>query len=366
MNTVPKFTLITGPKDIATIKQVKGLSQRTYVMASTNESTWHTTEASPDQLGLHAKIYLGLDKDSDEVDVFVGSANLTDAAFRGKNCEAMVRLKCNLRHFRNFEEEFIYKNRKKEILHPWLQSLEAQITAQGENDIEENPSEKLLEEVRSWISKGNFHLRFLKRNQKAVLRFTSDEQIHLPKGVQAQFRLASSAEVSPLEPALAGVQQVFLAPSDERTEFLIIRLTHSTHELRFVTVASSDLNRSARSCTVLNHLVKNADTFFQLLGLMLGAPISTCGAGATLTEGPKRSRRRSHKTTTRFSLGGKAFLEPLLLRGLMDTEREEEVEEAIQSFLKSRNPASQKKLVVEFAKLWARYRKASKDVRRHG
>ena len=366
LSSVPKFTLIAGPKDIDTIKRVKDLAHRTYVMAGTNEAAWDTTESRPDQLGLHAKIYLGLNKDSDDVDVFVGSANLTDAAFRGKNCEAVVRLKCHLRHFRSFESEFIYKNRKKEILHPWLQNLEALIASQGETDIKEDPSEKLLEELRARISQGRFHLRFLKRKQQAVLHFTSDEPIHVLKSVQAQFRLATSAEISPLEPALAGAQQVFQAPADEHTEFLILRLTHNGHELRFVTVADSDLNRSARSRTAMNHLVKDADSFFQLLGLMLGATIPRGRAGGAPPKAPKKPGSKSHKSASRFSLWGKAFLEPLLLRGLMDPEREEEIEDAIQAFLTARHPSLQKKSVAQFEKLWAQYRKASGALRRHG
>lgn len=366
LSSVQKFTLITGPKDIDTIKRVKGLARRTYVMAGTNEAAWDTTESRPDQLGLHAKIYLGLKKDSDDVDVFVGSANLTDAAFRGRNCEAVVRLKCRLRHFRSFESEFIYKNRNKAILHPWLQNLEALNAGQGETDIKEDPSERLLEELRARISQGRFHLRFLKRKQEAVLRFASDETIHLPKGVRAQFRLATSAVISPLEPVLAGAQQVFQAPGDERTEFLILRLTHGGHELRFVTVAGSDLNRSARSRMTLNRLVKDADSFFQLLGLMLGATIARGRAGGVPPKGPKRPGSESRKPASRFALGGKAFLEPLLLRGLMDPEREEEIEGAIQMFLAARHPSSEKKSVAHFEKIWARYRKASGALRRHG
>jgi phosphatidylserine/phosphatidylglycerophosphate/cardiolipin synthase-like enzyme len=366
LSSVQKFTLITGPKDIDTIARVKGLAHRTYVMAGTDEAAWDAAVARPDQLGLHAKIYLGLNKSSDDVDVFVGSANLTDAAFRGRNCEAVVRLKCRLRHLRGFESEFIYKDRKKEILHPWLQNLEALIALQGGTDLKEDPSERLLEELRERISQGSFHLRFLKRKQQAVLRFASDKPIHLPKGTQAQFRLATSAEISPLEPVLSGAQQVFQASADERTEFLILRLTHGDHELRFVTVAGSDLNRSARSRTALHHLVKDADSFFQLLGLMLGATIPGSRAGGVPPREPKKPGPKSRKPASRFASEGQAFLEPLLLRGLMDREREEEIEAAIQAFLTAPHPSSQKKSVAQFEKVWARYRKASGALRRHG
>jgi len=365
LSSVPKFTLITGPKDLNTIKRVKSLAHRTYVMAGTNEGAWDTTDSRPDQLGLHAKIYLGLRNDSQDVDVFVGSMNLTDAAFRGKNCEALVRLKCHLRHFRGFESEFIYKDSKKKILHPWLQNFETLIDSQGESDIKENPSQKLLEELRGRISQGSFHIRFLKRNQKATLRFTSDAPIHLPRGVQAQFRLATSAEIFPLGPALAGEQQVFQAVGDERTEFLSLCLTHGDQELRFVTVASSDLNRAARSRTTLNRMVKDANAFFQLLGLILGTTIRESHAGDAISKGSDKPKRKSRKHT-RSSLEGKAFLEPLLLRGLMDPEREDAIEEAIQAFLGSSHPSSQKKSVAQFERFWAQYRKASGALRRNG
>lgn len=366
LSSVPKFTLITGPKDIDTIKRVKGPGPRTYVMAGTNEAAWDSSDSRADQLGLHAKMYLGLNKNSDDVDVFVGSANLTDAAFRGRNCEVVVRLKCDLRQFRRFETEFIYKNPKKKILHPWLQSLEALIASQGETDPSEDASETLLEELRGRISQGRFHLRFLKRDQQAELRFTSDEPIQFVKGVQAQFRMATSAEISPLWPVLTGAQQTFRAPADERTEFLILRLSHGDHELRFVTVASSDLNRSARSRAALKHLVKDADSFFQLLGLVLGATIPTGHVGGVPPGGPRKSRPRPHKLVSRFSLGKKAFLEALLLRGIMEPEREEEIENAIQAFLTGRHPPLQRQSVKQFQKLWAQYRRATAALRRHG
>jgi HKD family nuclease len=366
LSTIPKFTLVTGPKDIATAKRVKELAQRTYVMAGTNESAWDSTDPRPDQLGLHSKIYLGLKKGSDEVDIFIGSANLTDAAFRGKNCEAMIHLKSHKRHFRSFESEFIYENTKKEILHPWLRNLDALINSQGESDSEEDYSEKLLEDLRSRISQGCFKLRFLKRNQQAVLGFTTGGPIHLPKGVNAEFRLAGSTAISPLGPVLIGAQQLFHVPADERTEFLIIRLTHGERELRFLTVASSDLNRSARSRKTQNHLIKDADTFFEYLGLILGAHVPPSYVGGAPPNGPGRPKRKSRKQSHRSDLRNTAFLEPLLLHGLMEPEREKEIQEAIQTFLKSRHSVADKRTIAQFAELWARYRNASEALRRNG
>lgn len=366
LQSIPKFTLITGPKHIATVKQVEGLDKNTFVMASTPEGAWDTTDAGPDQLGLHAKMYIGLHKRSDAVDILIGSANLTDAAFRGKNCEAMLRLRGHLRHYRNFETEFIYKDHKKKILQPWLQSLESLISTQGEMDTEKDPSKETLELLRSQIAQGSFYLRFPKRSQQAILRFTCEAPIRMPSDVRAEFRLAGASEISPLEHALAGGQQVFRAPPDERTEFVAIRLTHDTHELRFVTIASSDLDRSARSTRTLNHLVKDADSFFRLLGLMLGTQIPRPPSRTPPPEGPEKPKARSRRKHARLSNAGSAFLEPLLLSGHLDIEREDEIEKTIKAFLKARHPASQKALVSQFSKIWTQYRKASDTLRRRG
>jgi hypothetical protein len=362
LNSTPKFTLITGPKDIETVARVKGLAEHTYVMAATNEGVWDTTEARPDQLGLHAKIYLGLSKNSDDVDIFVGSANLTDAAFRGQNCEAVVHLKGNLRHFRAFESEFIYRDRKKEILHPWLQKYET-LLSQGGTDIKEDPSIELLENLRSRISQGTFYLRFPRRTSKAALRFSSNAPVELPADVGAHFRLATSAEIAPLEPVLRGVEQVFVAPADERSEFLIVRLTHGNRELRFVTVAISDLNRSARSRSTLNRLVRNADAFYDLLGLLLRSTIQTSHPGWPFSR--REPERKSKGAPSRRSIKRHAFLEPLLLSGLMEPEVEDEIEAAIGAFLAGRRPPSEKKSVAEFQQFWKRYRRASAALRQH-
>src|SRR2546427_12894731 len=99
---------------------------------------------------------------------------------------------------------------------------------------------------------------------------------------------------------------------------------------------------------------------------MLGATIPRGHAGGAPPKGPKKPGPKSKRPASRFSPGGNAFLEPLLLRGLMDPEREEKIEEAVQTFLSARHPSSQKKSVAQFEKLWAGYRKASGALRRHG
>jgi hypothetical protein len=341
--SVPKFTLVTGPKDLATIERVKDLGKRTYIMAETPEGAWNTADYRPDRLGLHAKIYFGLRKNSDDVDVFLGSANLTDAAFRRRNCEAMVHLMCDLRHLRRFESEFIFQNAKKQILHPWLQTYDSLVAAQGKPVNELDRSQELLELVRCRISQGLFTLRFLKGRQQAVLSFAGEKRVLLSDDVGAEFRMAGAGATFPLRPALSGKQQVFDAPADERTEFLIINLTHGDRELRFITIASSDLNRSARSKKALNQVVTSSDTFFQLLGLMLGSAIVPGSSGGSPGKRSDARKRKRGRKSSRPSISRQAFLEPLLLNGLLEPERQEEIERAVEAFLGGRHPAPRKK-----------------------
>lgn len=365
--TVPRFTLITGSRDIATVTRVDGLPTRTYVMEGTREGVWDNTDAGPEQLGLHAKMYLGLRKHSDVVDVFVGSANLTDAALGGRNCEAMVCLQGHLRHLRRFEAEFIYKNPKTRVLHPWLRSFDSLVLAQGGPDVESDPARERLEDLRSKIAQGTFYLNFQKRGQRARLRFSGENPIPVPKEVVARIRLAGTAQFEPLEPLLAGKSSDVTVTSDERTEFLVVSLADGEIELRFVTIACSDLDRSGRTRMALNRLVRGAEDFFQLLGLILAAPITTIPPDSPLPATPGKKRPRPVKRRRAPApLGKTAFLEPLLLRGMLDPEREKEIEEVVTTFLKGRHPAAQKRLVVDFRTFWHRYCKASAALRRHG
>lgn len=364
---VPKFTLVTGPKDIATVTRVEGLASQTYVMESTKEGVWESADASPEHLGLHAKMYLGLRRDSDVVDVFVGSANLTDAALGGRNCEAMARLQGHLRHLRRFEAEFIFKNSKKRVLHPWLQSFDSLVFAQGEAEAVSDPALERLEKLRSLISQGIFNLHFQERGLKTRLRFSSEKPVLVPKEVAVRFRLAGTARFEQLEPVLAGKPSDFAVAADERTEFLVVSLVDGESELRFVTIACSDLDRSGRTRKTLNRLVKGADDFFQLLGLILAAPITTTAPGGSPRATPAKKRPRSlRRRRAPALLGESAFLEPLLLQGQLDLEREREIDEAVTTFLKGKHSPAQKKLVEEFHRFWHRYCKASAALRRHG
>lgn len=156
---IPQSILITDIKDVRFVKNYPDLQKNTY-------------RFELDTLKLHAKMYLCLRRDGRGTDVFLGSANLTGAAMHrdGKNSEAMLKLQARADLVTDFEGRFIFSDRRKRSLYPWLSPINDGDLRESERLLEDDRKRKDLEDLRASLSEGTFVLKRYSRS-KWVIRW---------------------------------------------------------------------------------------------------------------------------------------------------------------------------------------------------
>ena len=144
----------------------------------------YTEDSGDINMGLHAKMYLGLRADGTGTDVFLGSANCTTNGLSGLNTEAMMRFECPKSNFRDFLANFFFQDMKKEIAHEWLRKFKI-LTAQELNAAkEEAAKEQVLSDARAALAAGQFRLRI--QGKRASLRFLRPASFSLAPGVRVK------------------------------------------------------------------------------------------------------------------------------------------------------------------------------------
>jgi hypothetical protein len=152
LNNVTDAAMIAGIKDVQLLESLPKIKENTYLFKL-------------EGMDFHAKLYLCLRKDGKGTDVYLGSANLTNAGMlsEGKNVEAMLKLSCGKDLLGDFENKFIYQEKKrdrsKSKLYPWLRRLNDS-DLEDSLHVQDDEKKRLpLEMVRADLASGTFVLK---------------------------------------------------------------------------------------------------------------------------------------------------------------------------------------------------------------
>lgn len=311
----------------------------------------HDTEA----LQLHAKIYLAESRAS-RVMMMLGSANASESAWSGNNCEAMVSVTPGLPIAR-FMNQFVYgpADDAERPLRCWIQHYLRQPVVVNEI----TRMEKRLDAAQNAVSRLIYWVDYLR--EEKLLRITcSDFRRALPdlQGVQMRLcpltRFKHSSDLLPAEPLLDGNVEFSGVRLAEVTEFLLLELTAASARPRYFAVqAESDFDelRSDRDSAVLDECL-TPDSFRRFLHAILfdrlpsDAP-SVPGGGERTKDFPA-----SHPLGTFPSILGETPLEDIMLACTEDSDRIIEIDQLLATFQRTAMMTAEYQQFLQFWKLF--------------
>lgn len=332
--------LVTSNKDVDKIIDYKGLSKKTYIMDS-------------GKMLLHAKIYLGLSDNG--TDIYIGSANCTNAAWAGDNVEANLKLVAGQASYANFIKAFIYKEDGE--LRDWLveyASFYSEVTSDDED--EDFECEKQLDVLQSILSEGEFYLQY---GKETLLEFKS--QHPFPENVSGVVSILGANKSISLE-AIFNIQgKLEFIPSIDRSAFLSIEIKTKNKTRKFNTVALCEFNRSERNRNILSNSIKDFDSFWSYMEVILGI-VSI----KTKIKPKKKGSESSRSMHSREYVTQHQYLERLLLMGMADPELIQKVEMAMTSLLASQQDHGVCLQLKNFQKMWVQFKLAYEEFKLHG
>jgi len=251
-----RFYLITGEMDLAQLKKLKHRLKTSFILQSEN-------------MGIHAKIYIGRRKGSEYTDVYVGSANCTRRGLDGDNVEAMMHMQAPKNYYDRFVENFIYENYGSKVLNPWLRHIDE---AEVDQEIEETDKEiikKELETLRDKISTGLFHVAFTPKKKSVAVTYHNEQNIDIPHDITVSFRMFGQKERSDSGSLFKGEKVSFNAKLSEVSTFISIILEKNEVTLSFWTVAVGFFDRAIRRRALIRDIIQDWDGFLKYLRSIL-------------------------------------------------------------------------------------------------
>lgn len=189
------------------------------------------------RLRLHAKLYM-FDIDGQQK-MLLGSANATQNAWQGNNCEAIINLDSGISQS-NFLEQFVYKDKGKGELNPWIEQYTIEDWDNREPETEDEKVAAKLDAAQSTLINFEFELKYSSaQNQLSLHALTEDKLAEIRQLVDGGLEI-HAIPISLIEPDDAsqwtgnGVEQAFSATGIEYaasvarlTEFICFRIHHA-------------------------------------------------------------------------------------------------------------------------------------------
>jgi hypothetical protein len=339
--------LITGRRDLYV------LSQRKDLLAHSAAFLFELRGA--DSIDLHAKMYLCRRKGGSGTDLFVGSANLTNAAMgnpgKAANTECLIRLGSKKDLVKEFERDFVYK--EKRIPSPWLRRVtDADIEGSAEHHREEE-KKQWLDDLRRDIGTGRFVLRH--RRSAWSLQWQGS-QLALPLSLVVDGSILGCKQPFDILAALRG-EELLLPGVSQPSAFLHVHLGEVG---RAATDFTTVMLVFGRTNTHLQDLVRSVarETDF---ASMLSAIFQESGIQVpSIPPGDPRERTGKRSSKNRSSLKVRGILEMLLLADHGNESKVELLKETIEVYAKKEPEA-----VAEFKRVWQAVSAAALEAR-HG
>jgi hypothetical protein len=345
-----RFYLVTIPATAFKIQRLKDIHRHSFVF---NPGEVNVEGAGDVNMGLHAKIYLGLRADGAGTEIFLGSANCTTNGIRGLNTEAMVRLDCPTSSFREFLENFVFQDMKNETPHEWLQEFKA-LTAQDLKAAEEIAAqEQMFSDIQAALAAGRFRLHVETGAKRARMRFLRPKFFSLPFGVRVSVAPFGCPRSKSLAACLQNQGASFYCAAGINSDFVHVEVSFKNlPPLKFMTVADSNINKRTRNKTIIGSYLREPSAFFRYLKLILKMPPQSgypgSGDGSTGSQ-PRRKTKLSRLVET-------SFLEEVLVNAAHNQVVINQIQDALEA------TGRKNKTLREFDRFWQCFMEAHKEV----
>jgi hypothetical protein len=308
--------LITSSKDIWLLKDFPELLKNTFVFDCEKQ--------------LHSKMYLCPRKNGKKCDLYVGSANLTNAAIssRGANTECLIKLETDRNILDEFKKYFIFANVKKRIPNNWLRPIDANFLNSSEANNNQDKELEPLENVRNALSLGSFYL--IKRKRQWMLSWKGKRKIIWPDGFKGQIHLPDSSNRVSLGAVVEHGVKVSITVKTP-TAFLWIETFSKNHSLCFGTIAEVERKGSSGLDEAIETLADNSD-LSEILHQILSNTFTGRSKGKGLSGNDSKTPSKNHDNVKHVRTETFSYLEPLLFADLSDAGTVELIDTALKLY----------------------------------
>jgi hypothetical protein len=344
-----RFYLVTMPATAFKIRGLTNIHQHCFVFAPKEVNVEGAGDVN---MGLHAKIYLGLRADGTGTDVFLGSANCTTSGLRGLNTEAMMWLDCPTSTFRDFLGSFIFQDIKNDTPHDWLRKFKALTTQELDAAEEKAAQEQKLADAQATLAAGQFRLHVETGAKRARLRFLRPKFFSIPLGVGVKVAPLGCPRSKRLAACLQDEGASFYSAAGFNSDFVHVEVSFKgLPPLEFMTVAGSNINKRTRNKAIIGSYLREPSAFFQYLRLILKMPAQIVYPGSG--GGSANSRK---KKTALSRLIETSFLEEVLVNASHNQVVINQIQDALDA------TDRKNKTLSEFGQFWHRFMEAHKEV----
>jgi hypothetical protein len=343
--------IITTPHEIFRLRETNEVHESSFAFAPEEDNI----DGVSFSMSLHAKMYVGLRKDENGTDVFIGSANFTSNGLTGPNTEAMVLLRMPRRTFGEFLKDFIYCDTKQRTPHEWLRPYSDFTRNEMETAEQEDLLEKVFSSERSKIATGAFTLDIGKDFKVAKLTFENRQNLKRGKGVKVQISPFDCSNWKTIQACERPQGATFKSEKGFYSDFINILLTYNGRQLEFMTQASSNLNKRKRNRTIVRSFIKTPDALLKYLMLIL--KISDISKPAARGTGEEKFRKKNNRSSILNEIN---FLERVLISASHNESVINQIEEAISGFDET------DKQISGLIKVWRVFQSAHLELKKDG
>ena len=343
LSRVKNVTLVTSSSDLVKLEGFEDLQKHTYILAV-------------DNMELHAKMYFC--QGPDGTDIYIGSANLTDSAWKGDNVEAQMRLLATKKSIDDFIRGFIFDESGRP--YDWLRPFDAVYVSNNLEEQEKQKIEDKLDLAQGILSMGEFKLDY--KAGCCDLSFIGD-QSELPKGINGKLSLIGAQGKVNIRDVLVDGHSYGGIKSSEISAFISIELSYKGRKREFCTVAISNINHYKRNRAILNETIKDWESFWEYIGVVLDIEGET--SIKTDKNDSSSSSRKDQHNITRNAVRWR-YLEPLLLAGAKDASVIDKIDSALEALESKKDKVSLHVDFVKFRGFWKQYKEAYKEFQRYG
>ena len=340
LKDIKNLYLITSSTDLDKVNKIPELHDKTYIL-------------NIEGMDLHSKMYL-LERDSHS-NVILGSTNFTNSAWFGDNVEAHINLETAKNSVEKFIDEFILDDKGRP--NNWLKKFEP---IDGDIDQKEEELQKLEKEfdrIQGLLATGEFILDY--KNGSVKLGYDG-EAIDFPKSYKGTVSIIGSKHSLDLRAVLDKGDKIDGVKISELSSFLVITIKHKSHVREFCTVALSNFNRYQRNKSILSNSIKDWQSFWDYLGVILNIE-SAGGSGKEGGTGGGKGRSQRKVRTTKWR-----YLEPVLLAGVSDSGVIDKIETAITALKTNKKDHMNEENLKTFLAFWKEYKSAYEEFKKHG
>ena len=322
-----------------------------------------TSEVST-RMTLHAKLLLMESKGQNLISL--GSANASRNAWMGNNCEVNVGFRSEVTD-QQFMDQFVFKDRKKMELNPWIERYTTQDWENREEPSDDDRIEGQLQTIQASLASFEFELNYEQKSSRLTLRSHNKGQ---QKEICEQLAIEYSTAAVPLSLIDAGVEpqwealsikQAFQKPHmsfdismAQLTEFVCFRISHTSGLSKSFILKATKHNFGDLLETRDKRLMRaelSAKQFVQFLASVLFDNMPN--AGASVSGMLKGSVNKGANQSEQSSV----FLEEVLRSCTEDETRIEEVSKIVETFY-GQDGEGNRYMSEDFRQFWNEFKLA--------